>query len=225
MGGTHGGGWFAATHARVYGQAHLIDTDTPGLLIWSATALAFWNGLHVPNGRAGGSRSESCSLLRGIRGDLKNLESCARNRPRAPGSGPLVTVDGMVRRPAVYELHGELGTPPAKVLDLAGGVLPAAALRHIEVQRLEAHEKRTMLDINLDNTSDPQAVRRQLSEFAVRDGDEIHIFPIAPYNTDEVYLQGHVLRPGRYACTPGMHIPDLTSPLTETFFRSRPGTM
>ncbi len=36
---------------RLYGQAHLIDTDTPGLLIWSATALAFWNGLHMPKGR------------------------------------------------------------------------------------------------------------------------------------------------------------------------------
>ena len=37
---------------RLYGQAHLIDTDTPGLLLWSATALAFWNGLHEPNGAA-----------------------------------------------------------------------------------------------------------------------------------------------------------------------------
>src|SRR5262249_44169191 len=31
---------------RLYGQAHLIDTDIPGLLLWAATALAFWNGLH-----------------------------------------------------------------------------------------------------------------------------------------------------------------------------------
>ena len=31
---------------RLYGQAHLIDTDTPGLLLWAATALAFWKGLH-----------------------------------------------------------------------------------------------------------------------------------------------------------------------------------
>ena len=29
---------------RLYGQAHLIDTDTPGLLLWAATALAFWKG-------------------------------------------------------------------------------------------------------------------------------------------------------------------------------------
>jgi hypothetical protein len=36
---------------RLYGQAHLMDTDTPGLMLWSATALAFWNGLHESRGR------------------------------------------------------------------------------------------------------------------------------------------------------------------------------
>ena len=36
---------------RLYGQAHLIDTDIPGLLLWAATALAFWKGLHEPSAR------------------------------------------------------------------------------------------------------------------------------------------------------------------------------
>ncbi len=36
---------------RLYGQAHLIDTDTPGLLLWAATALAFWKGLYEPDAR------------------------------------------------------------------------------------------------------------------------------------------------------------------------------
>lgn len=36
---------------RLYGQAHLIDTDTPGLMLWAATALAFWNGLYEPGAR------------------------------------------------------------------------------------------------------------------------------------------------------------------------------
>ena len=36
---------------RLYGQAHLIDTDTPGLLLWVATTLAFWKGLHEQNAR------------------------------------------------------------------------------------------------------------------------------------------------------------------------------
>ena len=39
---------------RVYGQAHLAETDTPGLLLWAATALAFWKGsLHQPHARFG----------------------------------------------------------------------------------------------------------------------------------------------------------------------------
>ena len=36
---------------RLYGQAHLLDTDIPGLLLWAAAALAFWNGLNEPNAR------------------------------------------------------------------------------------------------------------------------------------------------------------------------------
>jgi 4-amino-4-deoxy-L-arabinose transferase-like glycosyltransferase len=36
---------------RVYGQGHLAETDTPGLLLWAATALAFWKGLHEPRAR------------------------------------------------------------------------------------------------------------------------------------------------------------------------------
>src|SRR2546430_17474269 len=47
-------------------------------------------------------------------------------------------------------------------LDLAGGILPAAALRHIEVQRLVAHEKRTMLSVEIGETSNPEAVRAPL---------------------------------------------------------------
>ena len=146
-------------------------------------------------------------LLHGIRGDLKNLEN--GDTLLVPPVGPQVSVDGMVRRPAVYELRGE--TTLSEALDLAGGVLPAAALRHIEVQRLEAHEKLTMLSVNLDESSDPPAVRRQLAALGVRDGDEVHVFPIAPYNTAAVYLQGHVLRPGRYAYTPGMRLADLVA--------------
>ena len=36
---------------RVYGDAHVAGTDLPGLLLWGATAIAFWKGLHEPNAR------------------------------------------------------------------------------------------------------------------------------------------------------------------------------
>ena len=144
-------------------------------------------------------------LLHGIRGEIRRLEN--GDSLRVPPLGASVAVDGMVRRPALYELREEKNL--SDVLGLAGGVLPAAALRHIEVQRLEAHEKRTMLSLDLGEGSDKEALRAEFEKFTVQDGDEIHIFPIAPYNTGAVYLEGHVLRPGRYSYREGMKLTDL----------------
>lgn len=143
-------------------------------------------------------------LLHGVRADLMRLED--GDTLLVPPLGPQVTVDGMVRRPAVYELLDEKSL--ADVLALAGGILPTAALRHIEVQRVEAHEKHTMLALDLATNSDGEAAK-QMNAFQVQDGDQIHIFPIASYNQDAVYLQGHVLRPGRYSYKPGMKLTDL----------------
>ena len=144
-------------------------------------------------------------LLHGVRTDLRRLEN--GDTLLVPPPGPQVAVDGMVRRPAIYELNGEKSL--ADVLELAGGILPTATLRHIEVQRVEAHEKRTMLALNLSPTGDSDDVKKQLDSFTIRDGDEVHIFPIAPYNEDAIYVQGHVLRPGRYSYKSGMKLSDL----------------
>jgi polysaccharide export outer membrane protein len=150
-------------------------------------------------------------LLHGIRGDLKRLEN--GDSLRVPPLGPSVTVEGMVRRPAVYELHAEKNLE--EVLDLAGGILPAAALRHIEVQRMKAHEKRTMLSLDVGENSDKDSLRIAFEKFQIQDGDDIHIFPIAPYNSGSVYLEGHVLRPGQYSFHDGMKLTDLVSSYKE----------
>ena len=93
--------------------------------------------------------------------------SCSEWKPgdilKVPPIGPEVTVEGMVRRPAIYELEGK--TSLAQVLELAGGVLPSGALRHIDVERMVAHEKRTMLRLDLPQTNDAQAVNKALRGF------------------------------------------------------------
>src|SRR5713226_6120894 len=144
-------------------------------------------------------------LLHGVRSDMRRLEN--GDTLLVPSLGPQVTVDGMVRRPAIYELHGESSL--ADVLELAGGILPTATLRHIEVQRVEAHERRTMLTLDLTPSGDADSIKKQLEAFKINDGDEIHIFPIAPYNEDAIYIQGHVQRPGRYSYKQGMSLSDL----------------
>jgi len=146
-------------------------------------------------------------LLRGVGSGQQRLEN--GDTLVIPPVGAQVTVSGMVRRPGIFELHGEIQL--ADVIDLAGGILPAAALRHVEVQRVDAHEKRVMLSLDLSESVDAEGATKQLSTFTIRDGDVIHIFPIAPYNQEAIYLQGHVLRPGRYSYREGMKFSDLVA--------------
>jgi polysaccharide export outer membrane protein len=146
-------------------------------------------------------------LLHGVKADLQRLEN--GDTVQVPPIGPQVTVEGMVRRPAVYELLEEKTL--ASVLELAGGLLPAAALRHVEVQRMLAHDKQTMLSVDIPEADDPAEVSKKLESFEIRDGDRVRIYPIAPYNQDAIFVEGHVVRPGRYSYRAGMRVSDVLS--------------
>ncbi len=146
-------------------------------------------------------------LLHGVKTDLQRLENgdTVQIRP----IGPQVTVEGMVRRPAIYEIRDEKTL--ASVLELAGGLLPTAALRHIEVQRIVSHEKQTMLSVDVPESDDASEVAKKLESFEIKDGDRIRIFPIVPYNQDTIYVEGHVVRPGRYSFRSNMRVTDVIS--------------
>jgi protein involved in polysaccharide export with SLBB domain len=144
-------------------------------------------------------------LLHGIRSSVQRLE--AGDTIEVPPLTGEVTVEGMVRRPAIYELHGEKSL--AEVLELAGGVLPSGTLRHVDVERLESHESRTMLRLDIPETNDQQQVTQALEDFKVQDGDKIKITPILPCTDKTVYLDGYVSRPGKFAYTDGMKVTDL----------------
>jgi protein involved in polysaccharide export with SLBB domain len=144
-------------------------------------------------------------LLHGVRGDVQRLQ--AGDTIQVPPLKGQVTIEGMVRRPAVYELNGEKGL--AEVLELAGGVLPSGTLRHVDVERVESHEGRTMLRLDIPETNSDASVNKALEDFVVQDGDKIKITPILPYADKTVYLDGHVSRPGKFAYTDGMKISDL----------------
>ena len=144
-------------------------------------------------------------LLHGVRSGLQQLEN--GDSVLVPPVGPQVTVEGMVRRPAIYELKDEKNL--ATVLELAGGLLPTATLRHIEVQRLVAHQNQTMLSFDMPEVDSDSETTKKLEAFEIKDGDRIRVFPIAPYNKDAVYVEGHVIRPGRYSYRPDMRVTDV----------------
>ena len=144
-------------------------------------------------------------LLHGVKGNIERLEN--GDTVMVPPLGAEITIEGMVRRPAIYELKDEKSL--ADALALAGGLLPTAMLRHIEVQRLVAHQKQTMLDMEVPSDDSSEEATRKLEAFHIQDGDKIRIYPIASYVQDVVYLEGHVLRPGKYSFRDGMKVTDL----------------
>jgi protein involved in polysaccharide export with SLBB domain len=146
-------------------------------------------------------------LLHGVRGNMERMES--GDTILVPPIGPQVTIEGMVRRPAVYELRDEKSL--ADALELAGGLLPIAALRHIEVERTVAHDKRTMISLDIPEADGSPEVDKKLRSFEIQDGDRVRIFPIAPYNRDAVYVEGHVSRPGKYSYRENMRVTDVIS--------------
>ncbi len=144
-------------------------------------------------------------LLQGVRSGVERMEP--GDTILVPPIGPEVTLAGMVRRPAIYELTSEKEL--ADVLKLAGGVLVSASMNQISVERIEAHERRVMLKVNLPPASDAEGLNKALRGFHVQDGDYVTISPILPYSDQTIYLNGHVFRPGKYPYHPGMQIAEL----------------
>lgn len=142
-------------------------------------------------------------LLRGVRSNDERL--LPGDTILVPPAGPQVSVEGMVRRPAIYELNGEQGLN--QVLDLAGGVLVSANLKQVNVERIEAHQSRSMFKLELPESQD--GLEQKLAAFKVQDGDDVVISQIPPFNAQAVYLEGHVFHPGKYPYKDGMTINDL----------------
>lgn len=124
-----------------------------------------------------------------------------------PPAGPQVSVSGAVRRPAVYELRpGE--TTLASLLEDAGGLLPAASLDHVTVERIvPGHDRETLtLDPSKEERAETLAARAK--SFVLQDGDRVRVDPVLPYSERVIYLDGHVARPGRIAFRDGMRLSD-----------------
>ena len=117
-----------------------------------------------------------------------------------PVIGPVVGMVGDVKRPAIYEL-GSSGEPLTSVIKLGGGISAFGYSQRVQVERVDAHEKRIALDVDLND------IRSQ--RFDIRDGDLIKIYPVLPTQQDIVTVRGSVNRPGKFEWHQGMRVSDL----------------
>ena len=64
-----------------------------------------------------------------------------------PLIGPVVGVAGNVKRPGIYEMAGPMSL--RQVLDLAGGVTFSGWLQRVQVERVQNHERRIVVDFDI----------------------------------------------------------------------------
>jgi protein involved in polysaccharide export with SLBB domain len=119
-----------------------------------------------------------------------------------PVIGPLVGVAGDVRRPAIYELRQ--GETLQAALNLAGGLNTTAFVGKVQIERVDAHTRRVVLDVDLN---EPDAL-----SLPIQDQDLVKVPSISPLTTSYVRLTGYASRPGQYQFSPGMRVADLILP-------------
>jgi len=115
-----------------------------------------------------------------------------------PPIGPTVGVAGEIHRPAIYEIRHEKNV--GEILRLAGGLLPTAAKKQAQIERVSDTGMYTLLQANLTNNG---------KKIAVQNGDIIRILPVLDKMDGVVLLSGHVLTPGGYQWREGMRVADL----------------
>jgi protein involved in polysaccharide export with SLBB domain len=144
-------------------------------------------------------------LLNGVRMDDERLQ--AGDTLLIPPSGPQVAIFGMVKRPAIYELKGNATLKD--VLDNAGGATVAAALDHITIERIDPNKQRETVSLPSMPSTTRESKLAQIAAFGVKDGDRIHVEPILPYSERAIYVEGHVVRPGKFPYRDGMQLSDV----------------
>jgi protein involved in polysaccharide export with SLBB domain len=123
-----------------------------------------------------------------------------------PKAATLVAIAGNVKKPAIYELKGDLSL--RTLIDFAGGLAPSAYKQRLQIERSHEHEKQLVLDVTYGGDKTGTGVKLQ-------DGDIVKVFPIAPEKVDAVYVYGNVSRPGNYSYRLGMRVTDVIRDETE----------
>ncbi|MDD5675577.1 MAG: SLBB domain-containing protein [Chitinivibrionales bacterium] len=203
------------------------EVAAPGLYMVSPLATVA-NALFAAGGVRKMGSLRSIMLLRGSRVAEKidfydfllsgKNDGAVRLEPNDVVFVPIVkqmaAVAGNVRRNAIFELK-----PPATLktlLDLAGGIAPGGFTNRIQIERMAQHSFKTVLDV----TAAPSGA---LPEFDIQDGDVVKVFPVVVMDEGVVYMEGNVVRPGKYELKPGMRIADLVKSyselLPETYFQ------
>ncbi|KPZ66996.1 MULTISPECIES: SLBB domain-containing protein [unclassified Pseudoalteromonas] len=115
-----------------------------------------------------------------------------------PSVGSQVAVEGLVKRPAIFEL--KKGETAAQLLKMAGGLKPQAYAKKAIVERFNNNNMKEVLSVDFSGNQ---------INYIPRDGDRIRFNPVSFQYQNSISLIGAVARPGHYQWFEGKHISDV----------------
>ena len=116
-----------------------------------------------------------------------------------PTVGDLVSIDGQVLRPAIYELKG--GESVEDLVELAGDFGAKAFPASSRLRRISRDGFTTVLDLNLNQLKD--------RSIALQGGDSLIIDAITDYKKNIVSVSGAIRHGGEFAWREGMRVSDI----------------
>jgi len=145
-------------------------------------------------------------LLSGDRSKDSRLE--AGDTIFIPPLGQTASIDGQIRRPAMYELKSK--PTIRELIKLGGGLLPTAYRSRARILRVDDSGFMTVLDIDLNKT--------QSLDVAIKNGDRLVVDAVADKVINIVTLSGNLYHPGQFLWEKGLKISHLipTAELVKT---------
>src|SRR5882762_1471821 len=121
-----------------------------------------------------------------------------------PPVGSTVSVDGEVRRPAIYEVKHE--STVADVIQLAGGLTPEADATKAMLTRIDQGQHRVVIAADLSGGA---------KSGAVHNGDLLRVLRLRPTLDSGIVVQGHLYAPGTFAYRQGIRLSDVIHSVEE----------
>ncbi|KAF7779288.1 hypothetical protein PMAN_a0147 [Pseudoalteromonas marina] len=114
-----------------------------------------------------------------------------------PSVGSQVTVEGLVKRPAIFEL--KQGETAKQLLYMAGGLKPEAYAKNVVVERFN-NQRKEILSVDFSKSN---------INYIPKDGDRIRFNSVSSQYQNSISLIGAVARPGSYQWYQGKRISDV----------------
>jgi polysaccharide biosynthesis/export protein len=122
-----------------------------------------------------------------------------------PPVGSTVTVTGEVRRPAIYEVKGNVSV--GEIVATAGGFATEADTSRAWLARVDDQRRRVVLEV------DPSVTGNTAQ--SVRNGDVLRVAKLRPTLDSGVVLRGEIFRPGSFAWRPGLRLSEVIPSVDE----------